>query len=139
MLNNCVAFQGLKIPSSEQTESMRMLSIDLIERVDDGDDAIMTDTFDLDLATNDEVLELNQDPLCRQAYLLANEAVICGVLTKEALHGSKAFLFFALIGRALTLSAASPQFGRSGRLGGFWRQDEVALGGKASPASAFMV
>jgi alpha-galactosidase len=60
-----------------------------------GNDLTKLDPFTFSLLTNDEVLAVNQDPLGRQATVVAREGDI-GVMAKELEDGSRAAGLFNL-------------------------------------------
>ncbi len=91
------------------------------------------DAFDLNLVTNDEVLAVNQDALCRQGYRIAHERGVWEIWAKDLADGAKAIALFNLSNadRVLTIDAA--QLGHSGTLRDLWRQKDIGqLGDKFS-------
>ncbi|MFT4177085.1 MAG: putative Ig domain-containing protein [Luteolibacter sp.] len=83
------------------------------------------DDFDLNLVTNDEVLSVNQDSLCKQAYRVANEQRNWEIWAKDLADGSKAVAFFNLSGEDKTLSATAAQLGTKGKVRDLWRQKDI--------------
>jgi alpha-galactosidase len=94
-----------------------------------GNDLTKLDDFTLSLLTNDEVIAVNQDPLGRQATVVARMDS-CGVLAKELEDGSKAAGLFNVtdgITRKLTLKWSD--LGIKGKyiVRDLWRQKDLGL------------
>lgn len=83
------------------------------------------DEFDLNLVTNDEVLAVNQDPLCKQGYRVANEKGSWEIWAKDLADGSKAVAMFNLAEDDQTITVTKEQLGTSGRLRDLWRQKDI--------------
>jgi len=86
------------------------------------------DPFTLSLLTNDEVIEINQDPLGRQAYLAQTEA---GGETwiKRMEDGSKAAGLFNRSDKEITVNASWLPLGLYGkqRVRDVWRQKDLGI------------
>lgn len=92
-----------------------------------GCDLTKLDPFTLSLLTNDEVLEVNQDPLGKQATVVS-KVDSCGVLAKEMEDGSKAVgLFNISDGVTRKLSVKWSDLGIKGRyiVRDLWRQKDI--------------
>ncbi|MBV9924583.1 MAG: hypothetical protein JOZ96_06030 [Acidobacteria bacterium] len=85
------------------------------------------DAFDLGLVTNDEVLAVNQDPLCRQGYRVANRKGEWEVWAKDLAGSGRAVAMFNLPGEDRVLSVDREQLGTTGRVRDLWRQKEVGI------------
>ena len=85
------------------------------------------DAFDLNLVTNDEVLSVNQDPLCRQGYRVANRKGEGEIWAKDLADGSKAVAMFNLSGEDRVLSVTRDQLGMTGSVRDLWRQKDLGL------------
>lgn len=83
------------------------------------------DAFDLNLVTNDEVLAINQDPLCKQGRRVANAPGEWEIWAKDLVDGSRAFAMFNLTDVARELSITREQLGMDGQLRDLWRQKDV--------------
>jgi alpha-galactosidase len=83
------------------------------------------DAFDLNLVTNDEVLAVDQDPLCRQACRIAHQAGIWEIWAKPLADGGKAFAMFNLSDEDQVLSVSREQIGISGEIRDLWRQKDL--------------
>ncbi|MFT3992019.1 MAG: glycoside hydrolase family 27 protein [Luteolibacter sp.] len=96
------------------------------------------DAFDLNLVTNDEVLSVNQDALCKQGYRIAGVANEWEIWAKDLADGSKAVAFFNLTDKEEMLDATRQQLGIQGIVRDLWRQKDLGKLGetlqvKASP------
>jgi Alpha-galactosidase len=92
-----------------------------------GNDLTKLDAFTLSLLTNDEVLEVNQDPLGKQATVVSH-IDSCGVLAKDMEDGSKAAGLFNItdsITRKLTVKWS--ELGIKGKyiVRDLWRQKDL--------------
>lgn len=83
------------------------------------------DAFDLNLVTNDEVLAVNQDPLCKQGYRIANKAGEWEIWAKDLVDGGKAVGLFNLSEFDQTLTVTYDQLGISGEVRDLWRQTDI--------------
>lgn len=86
------------------------------------------DKFTLSLLTNDEVLEINQDPLGRQAYL-AKKSGEGETWMKSMEDGSKAVGLFNRSSEEITVSASWLSLGIYGkqRVRDVWRQKDLGI------------
>src|SRR5205823_974066 len=82
---------------------------------------------DLNLVTNDEVLAVNQDSLCRQGYRVANRKGDWEIWAKDLADGGKAVALFNLADEDQVLSVTKDQLGISGRVRDLWRQKDLGL------------
>jgi alpha-galactosidase len=92
-----------------------------------GNDLTKLDPFTISLLTNDEVLEVNQDPLGRQATVISR-VDSCGVLAKEMEDGSKAVgLFNVTDSISRKLSVKWSDLGIKGKyiVRDLWRQKDL--------------
>jgi alpha-galactosidase len=92
-----------------------------------GCDLTKLDAFTLSLLTNDEVIEVNQDPLGKQATIVS-KVDSCGVLAKEMEDGSKAVgLFNITDGISRKLSVKWSDLGIKGKyiVRDLWRQKDL--------------
>jgi alpha-galactosidase len=94
-----------------------------------GCDLTKLDDFTLSLLTNDEVLAVNQDPLGKQATIVARQDS-CGVLAKDLEDGSKAAGLFNItdsITRKLTVKWSD--LGIKGKyiVRDLWRQKDLGI------------
>lgn len=92
-----------------------------------GNDLTKLDPFTLSLLTNDEVLEVNQDPLGKQATVVA-QIDSSGVLAKEMEDGSKAAGLFNLTdGVTRKLTVKWGELGIKGKyiVRDLWRQKDI--------------
>ncbi|HEX5791173.1 MAG TPA: hypothetical protein VFY13_08460, partial [Luteolibacter sp.] len=83
------------------------------------------DDFDLNLVTNDEVLAINQDPLVKQGYRVANKIMQWEVWAKDLADGSKAVALFNLTDKDQVLSVSKSQLGLGGTVRDLWRQKDI--------------
>jgi alpha-galactosidase len=83
------------------------------------------DAFDLGLVTNDEVLAVNQDPLCRQGVRLAHEPGVWEIWTKDLADGGKAVALFNLSETDCDLTVTANQLGLTGAVRDLWRQRDT--------------
>jgi alpha-galactosidase len=93
------------------------------------------DAFDLNLVTNDEVLAVDQDPLCRQAYRVAHQKGVWEIWVKELADGGRAVALFNLSDSVQVLSVTQEQVGLSGKLRDLWRQKNLGPLGDRFSAS----
>jgi alpha-galactosidase len=94
-----------------------------------GCDLTQLDEFTLSLLTNDEVLEVNQDPLGRQASRVAQDTdKQIEVWAKDLEDGSKAVGLFNRSDEETTVTAKWSDLGISGRwwVRDLWRQENIA-------------
>lgn len=93
-----------------------------------GCDLTRLDAFTLNLLTNDEVLEVNQDPLGRQAARVSQTGLV-EVWAKPMEDGSLAVGLFNRGGRTAPVGAAWPALGITGRWRArdLWRQRELGV------------
>lgn len=94
-----------------------------------GCDLTKLDDFTLSLLTNDEVIAVNQDPLGKQATVVARQDS-CGVLAKDLEDGSKAAGLFNLTDdRARKLSVKWSDLGIQGKyiVRDLWRQKDLGV------------
>lgn len=91
-----------------------------------GCDMTRMDKFTLNLLTNDEVLEVDQDPLGRQATSVAKEGVL-EVWAKDMEDGSKAVGLFNRGAQETTVTAKWSDLGLSGKqlVRDLWRQKDL--------------
>jgi alpha-galactosidase len=91
-----------------------------------GCDMTQFDDFSLGLLTNDEVLEVNQDPLGRQASRVSKEGT-AEVWTKDMEDGSKAVGLFNRSEFEATVKATWQSLGLSGKqkVRDLWRQKDL--------------
>lgn len=93
------------------------------------------DAFDLNLVTNDEVLAIDQDPLCRPAQRVAHVPGQWEIWAKDLADGGKAVGLFNLADTDQVLSLDPAQLGLAGaKARDLWRQRD--LGVLAQPLSA---
>lgn len=85
------------------------------------------DAFDLNLVTNDEVLAVNQDPLCKQGYRVADRKGEWEIWAKDLADGSKAVALFNLSGEDRVLDVTREQLGMTGSVRDLWRQKDLGL------------
>lgn len=83
------------------------------------------DDFDLSLVTNDEVLAVNQDPLVKQGYRVANQNKEWEIWAKDLADGSKAVAMFNLAEKDQVLSVSKSQLGLGGAVRDLWRQKDI--------------
>ncbi len=83
------------------------------------------DDFDLNLATNDEVLAVNQDPLVKQGYRVANKIHDWEIWAKDLADGGKAVALFNLSDKDQVISVSKSQIGLTGIVRDLWRQKDV--------------
>lgn len=94
-----------------------------------GCDLTKLDDFTLSLLTNDEVLAVNQDPLGKQATVVARQDS-CGVLAKDLADGSKAVgLFNVTDNVSRKLSVKWSELGIKGKyiVRDLWRQKDLGI------------
>jgi alpha-galactosidase len=94
-----------------------------------GNDLTKLDAFTLSLLTNDEVIEVDQDPLGKQATTVS-KIDSCGVLAKDMEDGSKAVgLFNITDGVTRKLSVKWSELGITGKyiVRDLWRQKDLGL------------
>jgi len=91
-----------------------------------GCDLEQLDEFTIGLLTNDEVLEIDQDPLGRHALCKVNQGDI-RIYVKELEDGSRAVGLFNLGGKDATVAAKWADIGVSGnqRVRDLWRQKDM--------------
>jgi alpha-galactosidase len=91
-----------------------------------GCDMTQMDDFTLSLLTNDEVLEVNQDPLGRQAARVAQDGAL-EVWAKDMEDGSKAVGLFNRDDKAATVTAKWSDLGMTGKqkVRDLWRQTDL--------------
>lgn len=83
------------------------------------------DDFDVNLVTNDEVLAVNQDPLCKQGYRIASKRREWEVWAKDLEDGSKAVGLFNLSDDDRVLAVSEEKLGLGGKVRDLWRQKDV--------------
>jgi len=83
------------------------------------------DAFDLNLVSNDEVLAVNQDPLCMQGYRVANREGEWEIWAKDLFDGSKAVALFNLSDKDQVLAVSKSQLGLTGAVRDLWRQKDL--------------
>jgi alpha-galactosidase len=83
------------------------------------------DAFDLNLITNDEVLAVNQDPLVKQGYRVANREGSWEIWAKDLVDGSKAVALFNLSDQDQILTLTKEQLGFTGQVRDLWRQRDI--------------
>ena len=83
------------------------------------------DAFDLNLMTNDEVLAVNQDPLVKQGYRVANREGSWEIWAKDLVDGSKAVALFNLSDQDQILTLTKEQLGFTGQVRDLWRQRDI--------------
>ncbi|MFT4175102.1 MAG: putative Ig domain-containing protein [Luteolibacter sp.] len=83
------------------------------------------DDFDLNLVTNDEVLAIDQDALCKQGYKIAGRRNNWEILAKDLVDGGKAVAFFNLSNEDQIITATSNQIGLKGEVRDLWRQKDL--------------
>lgn len=93
------------------------------------------DAFDLNLVTNDEVLAVNQDPLCKQGYRVAHQPGVWEIWAKDLADGSKAVALFNLSDKDTVLSVSKTQLGLAGIVRDLWRQKDLGHLGDSFTAS----
>lgn len=90
------------------------------------------DDFDLNLVTNDEVLAVNQDPLCRQGRRIAHVPGRWEIWAKDLVEGAFAVGFFNLSDSDAELTLERSMLGGAVtgglRLRDLWRQCDLAGG-----------
>ena len=93
------------------------------------------DAFDLNLVSNDEVLSVNQDALCKQGYRVRNGKGY-EIWAKDLADGGKAVGMFNTSDKEQVLSVTAKELGISGTIRDLWRQKEIGefepLGGQFS-------
>lgn len=89
------------------------------------------DDFDLGLTTNDEVLAVNQDRLCRQGVRAANSAGRWEIWSKELSGGARAIALFNLADAEQAVVIPAPLLGTAPTVRDLWRQKDVGLDGGA--------
>jgi len=110
---------------NEQYSYMSLWSLMAAPLIFSGDMAKL-DVFTLNVLCNPEVIEVNQDPLGKQATILRNTPTEL-VLVKELEDGSKAVGFFNLANDPAKLSATWNDLGLTGRqhVRDLWRQKHI--------------
>jgi len=85
------------------------------------------DDFTLNLITNDEVIDINQDPLCRPATRVSQNGTQ-EIWVKDMEDGSKAIGFFNLGSQPADITVTWPSIGIEGQrtVRDVWRQQDVA-------------
>jgi alpha-galactosidase len=83
------------------------------------------DAFDLGLVTNDEVLAVNQDRLCKQGYRVAYREGVWEIWAKKLADGGKAVALFNLSDKDQVLTVTARQVGLGGRVRDLWRQRDI--------------
>lgn len=91
------------------------------------------DAFDLSLVSNDEVLAVNQDALCRQGVRVAHEPGVWEIWAKDLADGGLALAFFNLADSDRDLAVTAAQLGLAPRppaspapvLRDLWRQRDA--------------
>lgn len=83
------------------------------------------DAFDLGLVTNDEVLAIDQDPLCKQGRRVAARNGEWEVWAKDLADGGKAVALFNLTDTDRMIEITRGQLGMSGKLRDLWRQKDI--------------
>lgn len=83
------------------------------------------DAFDLNLVSNDEVLAVDQDSLCRQGYRVASARGNWEIWAKDLADGGKAVALFNLAATDQTLSFTRQQLGLAGSVRDLWRQKDL--------------
>ncbi|ACU02937.1 Alpha-galactosidase [Pedobacter heparinus DSM 2366] len=117
-----------KLSSDEQYTHMTawcLMSVPLLL----GNDISKLDNFTLSLLTNDEVNAVNQDPLGKQAIVIAKEGDI-GVMAKDMEDGSKAAGLFNLAddgSQQLTLKWSDLGIKGKYKLRDLWRQQDLGI------------
>jgi len=93
-----------------------------------GNNLTELDEFTLNLLTNDEVLEVNQDPLGRQAARVSKQGDL-EVWAKDMEDGSKAVGLFNFGRRPADVTARWKDFGIAGRqrVRDLWRQQDLTV------------
>lgn len=92
------------------------------------------DDFDLNLVSNDEVLAVDQDPLCRQACRVAREKGRWEIWAKPLADGSRAVALFNLSRHDQVISLSKRQIGTGGVLRDLWRQKDLGTLSSTFPA-----
>ena len=85
------------------------------------------DEFDLNLATNDEVLSVNQDPLVKQGYRIHSEKDSFEIWAKDLADGSKAVGLFNLANKDQNITVTAKQLGLKGNIRDLWRQKDIEI------------
>jgi alpha-galactosidase len=83
------------------------------------------DNFDLNLVTNSEVLDVNQDPLVKQGYRIDNKEGNYEIWAKDLADGGRALAFFNLANEEQVLSITAQKFGKNGKVRDLWRQKDI--------------
>jgi alpha-galactosidase len=83
------------------------------------------DEFDLNLVTNSEVLDVNQDPLVKQGYRVENKEGSYEIWAKDLADGSKAVAFFNLSDEEQNISILAEKLGKKGKVRDLWRQKDI--------------
>ena len=78
------------------------------------------DEFDLNLATNDEVLAVNQDPLVKQGYRVDSQKNSDEIWAKDLEDGSKAVGLFNLSEADQVIHVSAEQVGIKGQVRDLW-------------------
>ncbi len=120
-----VVFKPSPLTANEQYFQVTLWSI-LTQPLLLSCDISTMDDFDLNLVTNDEVLAVNQDPLCSQGYRIASEAGSWEIWAKDLIDGSKAVALFNLSDKEATLSLTAEQLGIRGTIRDLWRQENLS-------------
>lgn len=110
---------------NEQYSYMSMWSLMAAPLIFSGDIAKL-DAFTLNILCNHEVIEVNQDPLGKQARILRNTPTEF-VLVKDMENGSKAVGLFNLADNTAKLSVTWADLGLTGkqRVRDLWRQKQI--------------
>jgi len=82
------------------------------------------DEFDLNLVSNDEVLAVNQDALCKQGYRVRNGKGY-EIWAKDLADGSKAIGMFNISDKEEVLKVTAKELGISGTIRDLWRQKDI--------------
>jgi alpha-galactosidase len=83
------------------------------------------DNFDLNLVTNSEVLDVNQDPLVKQGYRIDNKEGNYEIWAKDLADGGRALAFFNLANEEQVLSVTAETVGKNGKVRDLWRQKDI--------------
>lgn len=85
------------------------------------------DAFDLNLVSNDEVLAVNQDALCRQGRRVAHLKGVWEIWAKDLADGAKAVALFNLAGEDRVIGVSARELGLAGKVRDLWRQRDIGV------------
>ncbi|MDD7983517.1 glycoside hydrolase family 27 protein [Lentisphaera marina] len=121
-----VVFKPSPLTASEQYHQVSLWCI-LTQPLLLSCDITSMDEFDINLVTNDEVLAVNQDPLCKQGYRISNQKGSYEIWAKDLAGGDKAVALFNISEKDQILTFSAEDLGMSGKLRDLWRQRDIGI------------